>query len=78
LQIIPGFQELISTNDQQNNRSLLNPSSTETRIYNDEIIVSVPQGPGHLDYTGSNWFLLLRENADIVFGNLEKTVNQFL
>jgi signal transduction histidine kinase len=78
LQIIPAFQELISISDQQNNRSILNPDSAETRIYNEEIIVSVPQGTGHLDYTGSNWFLLLRENADIVFGNLEKTVNQFL
>ena len=78
LQVIPGFQEIIASYNHQNNKSLLNPDSPEIRINGDEIIVSVPQGPGHLDYTGSNWFLLLRENTDIVFGNLEKTVNQFL
>ena len=78
LQIMPGFQEMISTYDQQNNISLLNPASVETRINDDEITVSVPQGKGHLDYTGSDWFLILRENTDIVFGNLQKTVDQFL
>ncbi|TVP41051.1 ATP-binding protein [Candidatus Nitrosocosmicus arcticus] len=78
LQIMPGFHELISRNDQQNNMSILNPSSAETRIDADEIIVSVPQGDGHLDYKGSGWFLLLRENTDVVFGNLQKTVDQFL
>ena len=78
LQILPGFQEMISTYYKQNNISLLNPASAETRINDDEIIVSAPQGKGHLDYTGSGWFLLLRENTDIVFGNLQKTVDQFL
>ena len=78
LQILPGFQELIANNDYQNNNSMLSPVSAESRINGDEIIVSVPQGKGHLDYTGSDWFLILRENTDIVFGNLQKIVNQFL
>jgi signal transduction histidine kinase len=78
LQILPGFQEMIANNDYQNNTSMLSPVSAESRINGDEIIVSVPQGKGHLDYTGSDWFLILRENTDIVFGNLQKTVDQFL
>ncbi len=78
LQEIPGFQEMIGNNDRQNNMSMLNPASAETRINSDEIIVSVPQGKGHLDYKGSDWFLILRENTDIVFGNLQKTADQFL
>lgn len=78
LQIMPGFQEMISNYGQQNNMSMLNPAAAETRINDDEIIVSVPEGKGYLDYTGSGWFLLLRENTDIVFENLQKTVDQFL
>jgi signal transduction histidine kinase len=78
LQVLPGFQEMINNNDLQNDTSILNPLSAESRINGEEIIVSVPQGKGHLDYKGSDWFLLLRENTDLVFGNLQKTVDQFL
>jgi signal transduction histidine kinase len=78
LQTISGFQELISRNDLQNDALLLNLTSPQTLIEDDEIIVSVPQGKGYLDYPGSGWFLLLRENTATVFGNLQKTVDQFL
>ena len=78
LQTISGFQDLISRNDLQNDAFLLNLTSPQTQIEDDEIIVSVPQGKGYLDYPGSGWFLLLRENTATVFGNLQKTVDQFL
>jgi len=78
LQTKPEFQELISKNNIQNNSSIVNSNMVETRIDDKEIIVNVPQGEGHLDYKGSGWFLILRENTDFVFGNLQKTVNQFL
>lgn len=74
LKVLPNFQELIS----QNNSSLFNSTAPQIQVNDFEILVSVPQGSGHLDYTGSGWFLLLRENTDIVFGNLQRTVDQFL
>ncbi|MDR4490358.1 MAG: ATP-binding protein [Candidatus Nitrosocosmicus sp.] len=76
LKVLPVFQELIS----QNNTSLFNSNATtpQIRVNDFEIFVNVPQGSGHLDYTGSGWFLLLRENSDIVFGNLQRTIDQFL
>lgn len=74
LKVLPNFPELIS----QNNSSLFNSTAPQIQVNDFEILVSVPQGSGHLDYTGSGWFLLLRENTDIVFGNLQRTVDQFL
>lgn len=74
LKVLPNFQELIS----QTNSSLFNSTAPQIQVNDFEILVSVPQGSGHLDYTGSGWFLLLRENTDIVFGNLQRTVDQFL
>lgn len=78
LKVLPHFQELTSQNNTQNSFSILNSSVPQTYVNDTEIFVSVPQGSGHLDYTGSGWFLLLRENTDIVFGNLQRTVDQFL
>lgn len=74
LKVLPNYQELIS----QNNSPLFNSTAPQVHVNDLEIFVSVPQGSGHLDYPGSGWFLLLRENTDIVFGNLQRTVDQFL
>lgn len=75
LKVLPVFQELISQNNTLFNSNATTP---QIRVNDFEIFVNVPQGSGHLDYTGSGWFLLLRENSDIVFGNLQRTIDQFL
>jgi signal transduction histidine kinase len=78
LQKKPEIQDLILKNRKQNN-SILGNSSIENNIINGkEILVSVSQGNGYLDYKGSGWVLILRENTDALFGDLQKIVNQFL
>jgi signal transduction histidine kinase len=53
-------------------------NTVERRLGRDEILVGVKQGNGHLDYKGSNWFLLIGESTQEAFGKLQDIVNQSL
>lgn len=53
-------------------------NTVEHRLGRDEILVGVKQGNGHLDYKGSNWFLLIGESTQEAFGKLQDIVNQSL
>jgi signal transduction histidine kinase len=76
LQTKPELQKLILENDIFDK----NPSNNELRhnIINNEIIVGTAQGNGYLDYKGSGWSLILRENADTIFSDIQKIANQFI
>jgi methyl-accepting chemotaxis protein PixJ len=78
LQKKPEIQNLILKNRNQNNSYSLNNNLKSNIINGKEIFVSVSQGNGYLDYKGSGWILILRENTDALFGDLQKIVNQFL
>jgi signal transduction histidine kinase len=65
------IQDLILKNPNQNNTFSINT------IQGKEILVSASQGNGYLDYKGSGWTLILRENTDAIFGNIQKIINQF-
>ena len=53
-------------------------STIEHRSVGDEIMVGIKQAKGFLDYRGSGWFLILRESSQIVFGDLQVLINQFI
>jgi signal transduction histidine kinase len=65
------IQDLILKNPNQNNSFSINT------IQGKEILVSASQGNGYLDYKGSGWTLILRENTDAIFGDIQKIINQF-
>jgi signal transduction histidine kinase len=65
------IQDLILKNPNQNNSFSINA------IEGKEILVSASQGNGYLDYKGSGWTLILRENTDAIFGDIQKIINQF-
>jgi signal transduction histidine kinase len=72
------IQSLILKNNYQNNSFPVNSDIENNMLGEKEILVSSSQGNGYLDYKGSGWILILRENTDTLFGNLQKIVNQFL
>jgi signal transduction histidine kinase len=53
-------------------------STIEHRSDGDEIMVGIKQVKGFLDYRGSGWFLILGDSSQIVFGNLQTLINQFI
>ena len=53
-------------------------STIEHRSDGDEIMVGIKQAKGFLDYRGSGWFLILGESSQIVFGDLQTLINQFI
>jgi signal transduction histidine kinase len=53
-------------------------STIEHRSDGDEIMVGVKQVKGFLDYRGSGWFLILGDSSQIVFGDLQTLINQFI
>ena len=71
------IQDLILKNPNQNNSFSINTNTNNDTINGKEILVSASQGNGYLDYKGSGWTLILRENTDAIFGNLQKIIDQF-
>ena len=53
-------------------------STIEHRSDGDEIMVGIKQVKGFLDYRGSGWFLILGDSSQIVFGDLQTLINQFI
>jgi signal transduction histidine kinase len=53
-------------------------STIEHRSDGDEIMVGIKQVKGFLDYRGSGWFLMLGDSSQIVFGDLQTLINQFI
>ncbi len=53
-------------------------NTLERRLGQDEILVGVKQGNGYLDYKGSDWFLIIGESSQKVFGGLQDIINQSL
>ena len=53
-------------------------STIEHRSDGDEIMVGIKQAKGFLDYRGSGWFLILGDSSQIVFGDLQTLINQFI
>jgi signal transduction histidine kinase len=64
-----------STSSNGNNMAF---STIEHRSDGDEIMVGIKQAKGFLDYRGSGWFLILGESSQIVFGDLQTLLNQFI
>lgn len=50
--------------------------TVERRLGQDEILVGVKQGNGYLDYKGNDWFLIIGEISQKVFGGLQDIINQ--
>jgi signal transduction histidine kinase len=71
------IQDLILKNPNQNNSFSINTNLNNNTTNGKEILVSASQGNGYLDYKGSGWTLILRENTDAVFGNIQIIINQF-
>jgi signal transduction histidine kinase len=79
LQTKPELQGLISANKKQYDATNANNYNEQlSGINGKQIFVSASQGKGYLDYTGSGWSLILREDTDFVFGDLTELVNQYL
>ena len=53
-------------------------STIEHRSDGDEIMVGIKQVKGFLDYRGSGWFLMLGNRSQMVFGDLQTLINQFI
>jgi signal transduction histidine kinase len=51
-------------------------NTVERRLGEDEILVGVKQGSGYLDYKGNDWFLIIGESSQKVFGGLQDIINQ--
>ena len=51
-------------------------NTVERRLDQDEILVGVKQGNGYLDYKGNDWFLIIGESSQKVFGGLQNIINQ--
>jgi signal transduction histidine kinase len=51
-------------------------NTVESRLGQDEILVGVKQGNGYLDYKGNDWFLIIGESSQKVFGGLQDIINQ--
>jgi signal transduction histidine kinase len=51
-------------------------NTVERRLGQDEILVGVKQGNGYLDYKGNDWFLIIGESSQKVFGGLQDIINQ--
>jgi signal transduction histidine kinase len=51
-------------------------NTVERRLGQDEILVGVKQGSGYLDYKGNDWFLIIGESSQKVFGGLQDIINQ--
>ena len=51
-------------------------NTVERRLGQDEILVGVKQGKGYLDYKGNDWFLIIGESSQKVFGGLQVIINQ--
>jgi signal transduction histidine kinase len=51
-------------------------NTVESHLGQDEILVGVKQGNGYLDYKGNDWFLIIGESSQKVFGGLQDIINQ--
>jgi signal transduction histidine kinase len=79
LQTSPELQGLIPKNTGPfNSADASNYGVEDSGIKDDQIFVTVSQENGYLDYRGSGWYLVLRENTNFVFGNLPQLVNQYM
>ncbi|MGN6346568.1 MAG: sensor histidine kinase, partial [Candidatus Nitrosocosmicus sp.] len=72
----PEIQQLISKHMIQSNLNLINNNIDNSILNGTDLFVSASQGDGYLDYKGSGWILILRENTGVVFSDVQNIVNQ--
>ncbi|MGN6709210.1 MAG: sensor histidine kinase [Candidatus Nitrosocosmicus sp.] len=72
----PEIQQLVSKHMIQSDLNLINNNVDNSILNGTELFVSASQGDGYLDYKGSGWILILRENTGAVFSDVQNIVNQ--